>query len=76
MNLFRAEEHIRNCTGFDPGTDEGIISLSDLVDLFSVKHFTRRLDQDYFSRGFYAGEFLAALTEIGKTRPFWSPHNS
>jgi hypothetical protein len=75
MNLFRSEEHIRNWTRFDPATEEGIIPLPDLVNLFSVKHFTRRLDPNYFSRGLYADDFLAALTELGKTRPFWSPKN-
>jgi len=75
MNLFRSEEHIRSWASFDPAAEEGIISLADLVDLFSVKHFTRRLDPDYFSRGLYAGDLLAALTELGRTRPFWSPPN-
>ena len=73
MNLFRSEEHIRTWSDFDPATEEGIIALPDLVDLFSVKHFTRRLEPDYFSRGLYAGDLLAALTKLGKTRPFWSP---
>ena len=73
MNLFRSEEHVLNWAGFDPVTEEGILSLPDLVDLFSVKHFTRRLDLDYFSRGLYADGFVAAVTELGKTRPFWSP---
>ena len=72
MNLFRSEEHIRNWAGFDPATEEGILALPDLVDLFSLKHFTKRLDPDYFSQGLYAGEFVAAVTELGKMRPFWS----
>jgi hypothetical protein len=73
MNLFRSEEHIRNWARFDPATEEGIIPLPELVDLFSVRSFTRRMDPDYFSRGMYRNEFLTALTELGKTRPFWSP---
>ena len=73
MNLFRSEEHVRNWARFDPATEEGILSLPDLTNLFSVGHFTRRLDPDYFSRGQYADEFTAALTELGRTRPFWSP---
>jgi hypothetical protein len=75
MNLFRSEEHIRNRAGFDPVSEEGIILLPDLVNLFSVKHFTRRLDPDYFSRNLYIGDFLAAVEELAKTRPFWSPKN-
>jgi len=73
MNLFRSEEHIRHWSGFDPATAEGIIARPELVDLFSVKHFTKRLEPDYVSCGLYAGDLLAALTELGKTRPFWSP---
>ena len=73
MNLFRSEEHIRNWSRFDPTTMEGIIALPDLVELFSVKHFTGRLEPDYFSRGLYAEDLLVALTKLGKTRPFWSP---
>ncbi len=75
MNLFRSEEHIRNWARFDPATGEGILPLPDLARLFSVKHFTRRLDPDYFSQGLYADDLLTALTELGKTRPFWSPQN-
>lgn len=73
MNLFRSEEHVRNWARFDPATEEGILSLPDLVALFSVKHFTKRSDADYFSRGQYADDLVAALTELGEIRPFWSP---
>jgi hypothetical protein len=45
-----------------------------LVRLFSGNLFRRRLDQDYVSHSReYLGEWLAALTEIAKERPFWSP---
>jgi hypothetical protein len=74
MNLFRSEEHVRNWSSFKTNTDDGIIQLPDMVRLFSGNFFTRRLDPDYFSHfREYIGEFLAALSEIGKTRPFWSP---
>jgi hypothetical protein len=63
MNLFRSEEHVHNFAGFDPATEEGIISLPDLVDLFS----------DYFSSGLYMDSFIEAVTQLGKKRPFWSP---
>jgi hypothetical protein len=73
MNLFRSEEHIRNWVRFDPAAEGGILPLSNLANLFSVKHFTQRLDPDYFSRGQYADDFVAVLIELGKTRTFWSP---
>jgi hypothetical protein len=72
MNLFRAEEHIRNWARFDPSTEEGIISLPALVKLFSGNFFRRRLDPDWVSRSQeYRREMVATLFEIGKTGPFW-----
>jgi len=74
MNLFRSEEHVRNWSGFKPGTEEGIVELSAMAKLFSSRLFSRRLDPDYFSRRLeYRVDFIAALAEMGKTRPFWSP---
>jgi len=72
MNLFRSEEHIRNWPRFDPFTTEGILSLPDLVKLFSGRYFRRRLDPDWVSNSReYAREMVATLGEIGKTGPFW-----
>ena len=74
MNLFRSEEHVRNWSGFKSGTEQGIVELSALVKVFSGILFTRRLDPDYVSNfRKYIGEFIAAIGEIGKVRPFWSP---
>jgi hypothetical protein len=74
MNLFRSEEDIHNWARFDPAAEEGILSLPDLVKLFSGSLFRRRLDPDYISQGRqYLQEFLADLAELGKTRPFWQP---
>ena len=73
MNLFRSEEHVRKWSGFKPGTEEGIVELPALVKVFSGSLFTRRLDPNYVSNlKNYLGEFLAAVGEIGKVRPFWS----
>ncbi|MBA4394061.1 MAG: hypothetical protein C0407_10955 [Desulfobacca sp.] len=72
MNLFRSEEHVRNWARFDPATSDGIISLADLVKLFSGSYFRRRLDMDWLSRSRdYAREMAGTLKEIGKTGPFW-----
>jgi hypothetical protein len=77
MNLFRSEEHIRNWSGFDPATDEGIISLPDLVKLFSGNYFRRRVDLDWVSRSReYGREMVATFVEIGKTGPFWKRRKS
>jgi len=74
MNLFRSEEHVRNWSGFKPGTEEGIVELPALAKVFAGSMFTRRSDPDYISNfPQYAGEFIAAIAEIGKVRRFWSP---
>jgi hypothetical protein len=74
MNLFRSEEHAYHWSGFKPETKQGIVHLSEMVQLFSNKFFKRRLDPDYASRmKDYERELLRELTEIGKTRAFWSP---
>jgi hypothetical protein len=72
MNLFRSEEHIRNWAKFDPGTEEGILPLQDVVTLFSGNFLRKRLDPDYVSRNKeYLGEFLGEIAVLAKTRPFW-----
>jgi len=72
MNLFRSEEHIRGWSRFDPAAEQGIVPIADLVKLFSLNMFTKRLEPDYATRSReYAGEFLSAVAELGKTRPFW-----
>ena len=73
MNLFRSEEHVRNWSGFKADTQEGIITLSDLLRLFSADLFTRRLDPDYISKRRYVGQFLRDLAVFGESHPFWSP---
>ena len=74
MNLFRSKEHVRNWNGFKEKTEGGILQLADVVKVFSGSLFTRRLDPDYVSHfQEYLGEMIAAMGEIGKTIPFWSP---
>jgi hypothetical protein len=71
MNLFRSEEHVKNWSGFKAGTEEGINPLSNVVGLFSLKFFTKRLDADYVSR---MGEYMAELTGVlKKMGSFWLP---
>jgi len=71
MNLFRSEEHVRNWSGFKANTDEGINKLSDVVRLFSVNFFSKRLDPDYASR---MQDYLMELIGILKgMSSFWHP---
>ncbi len=72
MNLFRSEEHIRSCSRFDPAAEQGIVPLANIVKLFSLNMFKKRLEPDYAARvGEYAGEFFSAIAEMAKTRDFW-----
>jgi hypothetical protein len=69
MNLFRSEEHARKWSGFRPETDGGIVSLADMVRLFSGNYFTKRLEPDYVSHmREYGREMVVAFKEMG---PFW-----
>jgi hypothetical protein len=74
MHFFRSEEHLRNWKQFDPETEPGIISLDDLLRLFSISFFRERMAPDYVSRmQEFLVEFFATLKEIGKTGAFWVP---
>jgi len=77
MNFFRSEEHIRKWAQFDSRSEEGVISLKDLVKIFSGEFFRRRIDPDYFSHSQeYRKERAGTLKEIGKGQPFWLPPDS
>ncbi len=72
MNLFRSEEHIRSWSRFDPAAEQGIVPLADLAAMFSLDMFKKRLEPGYVARSKeYAGEFLMAVSELAKIRPFW-----
>ena len=74
MNLFRSEDHIRNWARYDSAAEQGILPLESVVKVFSEKAFQKRLDSDYVSRTKeYWGDVLSLLSEIAKTRPFWTP---
>lgn len=53
------------------------MALDEVAELFSVAHFTRRLDADHVSSGLHAEELLAALRERGRdtstTPSTWPP---
>jgi hypothetical protein len=74
MNLFRSEEHIRNWARYDPATEQGILPIQNVVHVFSGKFMQKRLDLNYASRALeYFDEVISVISEIAKTRPFWSP---
>ena len=74
MHFFRSEEHLKNWAQFDPSTLDGMVPLKDLITLFSIEFFQKRLEPDYLSRlPEYMAGFFPALQQIGKTGSFWMP---
>lgn len=74
MHVFRSEEHLKNWAQFDSETQDGMVQLKDLVELFSIGFFQKRLEPDYFShQGEYMADFFPTLKKIGKSGPFWIP---
>jgi hypothetical protein len=74
MNLFRSEEHIRKWARYDPATEQGILPLQNVVNVFSGKFMQKRLDMNYASHALeYFDEVVSVISEIAKTRPFWAP---
>ena len=74
MHFFRSEEHLRKWAGFESDKEGGIISLSDLLKMFSIDLFRRRLDPDYVSHfQEYRRGVQTKLQEIGKRGAYWLP---
>src|SRR3972149_7018075 len=73
MNLFRSEEHARGWDQYRPESDEGFISLPELVGFFGTPSRQHMLDADYLSRWYpeRAAERREYLARIGKASPFW-----
>jgi len=73
MNLFRSEEHAENWQGFAAVGRAGIISLADLLTIFSIPYFTQRLNGDFIARmKEYHHKMTTVLKEIGKRNPLWA----
>lgn len=72
MNFFRSEDHLRKWKGFEEKKIAGIISLNDLMRLFSGPYFANRRDQNYFSHmGEYGAVMIAELDKLENAGAFW-----
>ena len=72
MNLFRSEDHARNWSGFSAGAEGGLLSLDDLMKIYSADLFRRRADEDYVSS--LKDHFLSlfeTVREVTHDHPFW-----
>lgn len=71
MNFFRSEEHLQNWKGFKNKTG-GIITLKDLMRLFSRPYFKNRRQEDYLSHmGAYLLNMIATLGTLENAGSYW-----
>ena len=72
MNLFRSEEHARNWSGFKTGSEGGLLSLGQYMEIFAAPYFQERGSGRYISSvPDLRGSFLAKLKEVTDDHPFW-----
>jgi len=72
MNFFRSEVNITSHVGSDRKKEKGIISLDDLMKLFSGPYFTNRRQPDYFSHmGDYLPDMIATLDTLENAGSYW-----
>jgi hypothetical protein len=72
MNFFRSEEHLRKWEGFREKKKGGIISLEDLMRLFSGPYFKNRRNPEYFSNmGQYLADMIARLDTLKEAGDYW-----
>ena len=73
MNLFRSEEHVRNWSDFKEGTDEGILSLEDIVAIFSTPRHTKKMSRHYVSSmQEYKAAFIERIMQVKTDSKFWT----
>jgi hypothetical protein len=74
MNLFRSEEHVRNWSQFDPGTEDGIISVADGMRIMSTARHRERLNGHYVSSmRDYVSPYFQRVAQVTRNSPFWAP---
>jgi hypothetical protein len=74
MNLFRAEEHVKNWSSYNSISEEAIMPLADWALAFSGSMCRDRLGPDILSRrSEYLSELFHTLQELGKEGSFWQP---
>jgi hypothetical protein len=74
MNLFRSEEDAQNWSEFAPGTEPGLMPLSEAAKLLSSPRHRDRLKPDYVSTlSDSASQFIETLMAVSGNNPFWDP---
>lgn len=72
MHLFRSKEHIKQWSGFRPGTEAGILTLAGAMRVMSTPRHRNRLRPDYVStvQETVPG-FVQRLLEVSDNSPHW-----
>ena len=74
MNLFRSEEHVHNWSGFEPGSEAGMLTLADAAAIMSTPRHRDRLSGRYVSSApELAPRFVERLLEVTNAAAFWDP---
>jgi len=72
MLFFRSEEHLHNWPRYKPELKEGMVSLQDLMTMFSGKYFKERLSGSYVSNlRSYMKELATVLPNLKSFGSFW-----
>lgn len=72
MNLFRSEEHVKNWSGFQKGTADGILTLNELMAIFSTPRHTEKMSKNYVSSmAGYKKLFIEKVDEIKGNSSIW-----
>lgn len=66
---------MKDWTGFQKGTEEGILSLADVLAVMSTPRHSAKLNGNYItSAPAYASAFFQRLKEVTGDSPFWNPN--
>ncbi|HEU4646452.1 MAG TPA: hypothetical protein VFS80_12910 [Burkholderiales bacterium] len=72
MHLFRSKEHIKQWSGFRPGTEAGILTLAGAMRVMSTPRHRNRLKPDYVSTvQETVPAFVNRLLEVSDNSPHW-----
>jgi hypothetical protein len=72
MHLFRSKEHIKQWSGFRPGTEAGILTLAGAMRVMSTPRHRNRLRPDYVSTvQETVPAFVNRLLEVSDNSPHW-----
>ncbi len=73
MNLFRSEAHLKSWSGYQAGTEAGILSLSEIMAIFSTPRHSAKMSEDYISKAAqYAPLFVEKIKQVKAGMPFWA----